>query len=119
MITIVSIEAGNVIGITIDGKIGIEDIDKITRQVEQQLETYDKLRAYVEVKHLGGIEIEALLKDLKFALKHINHFEKKAVVCDSRWLTQLANVSNKLFPMIEVKCFSWSEQDQAREWVKA
>ena len=77
------------------------------------------LRVYVEVEHLGGIAIEALLKDFKFALKHINHFEKKAVVCDSRWLTQLATMSNKLFPMIEVKCFPWSQQDQAREWVKA
>ncbi len=119
MITVIPIAADNVISVSIDGKISSEDIETIAIQVEKQLKTHDKLRAYVEVKQLGGISPEALLKDLKFALKHINHFEKKAVVCETNWLTQLATISGKLFPMIEVKCFPWSEQEQAQEWVKS
>ena len=119
MITVMPVLSENVIAINIDGKISTEDIETITSQVEEQLKSYPKLRAYVEVKQLGGISLEALFKDLKFAFKHINHFEKKAVVCDPSWLTQFATLSSKLFPMIEVKCFSWSEQDQARDWVNA
>ena len=119
MITLIPIENGNVIGLSIDGKIEISDIKLMESLIEERLKSYDKLRAYVEVKSLGGISVEAFLEDLKFAFRHFRDFEKKATVCDQKWLNQLAVVSNKLFPQIEVKCFSKSEQDQALEWIKA
>ena len=54
MITMVPIEAGNVIGVSIDGKISIEDLDKITGQVEKQLETHQKFR---KVGCLDGLAV--------------------------------------------------------------
>lgn len=117
MIEIVPIEHSNVVGLSIDGKIETSDIEKMTAVVEEKLKSHAKLRAYVEVKNLGGISAEALLEDLKFALRHLQDFERKAVVCDPSWLSKLATTSNKLFPSIEVKCFPRSEQSQAMEWV--
>ena len=64
--------------------------------------------------------MEALWEDLKFNLGPLKNFEKKAVVCDAAWINKLTNVSNKNFSNmthIEVKCFSWSEKDQALEWI--
>jgi hypothetical protein len=118
MITVIPSETGHVIGLMIDGKIETDDVELISSLIEERLQEHPKLRVYVELKHLGGISLEALLEDLKLALRHLHHFEKKAVVCEPTWWTNLATASAKLFPHIEVKCFSWSEQQQAREWVR-
>ncbi|NER22240.1 MAG: STAS/SEC14 domain-containing protein [Symploca sp. SIO1C2] len=118
MISFIPIEQGNIIGIEIDGKIETSDIEQMIAVVEEKLKSHKPLRAYVQVKSLGGVSLEGLLEDLKFALRHLNDFEKKAVVCELSWLTKIATVSSKLFPSIEVKCFSWSEQEQAMAWIK-
>lgn len=119
MISFIPIEQGNVIGLSIDGKIETSDIEKMTSLVEEKLKTHDKLRAYVELKNLKGISLEAFLQDWQFAWRNLGNFDKKAVVCDANWLNKLATSVSKLFPSIEVKCFSWSEQNQALEWVKS
>ena len=118
MISLIPIEQGNVIGLEIDGKIETSDIEQMTSLVEERLKSQKKLRAYVQVKRLSGISAEGLLEDLKFALQHFKDFEKKAVVCEPSWLTKMASASSKLFPTIEVKCFTWAEQAQAMEWIK-
>lgn len=118
MISTIPTETGNVIGLIIDGKIEADDIERVSSLIDERLKDHQKLRVYVELKHLGGISLEALLEDLKLALHHLQHFEKKAVVCEPTWFTKLAAASAVLFPQIEVKSFSWSEQEQAREWVR-
>lgn len=118
MIEVIPTETGNVIGLIVDGKIETNDVDRVSTLIDERLKTHEKLRVYVELKHLGGISLEALLEDLKLALRHLQHFEKKAVVCEPTWFTQLGVASARLFPQIEVKCFSWSEQEQAREWAR-
>lgn len=119
MITLIPIENNNVVGLKIDGKIETRDIKKVESLIEEQLKLWDKLRIYVELESLGGISFEAFLEDLKFAFRHFQDFEKKAVVCDKKWVNKLADAINPLFPQIEVKCFSKLEQNQALEWIKA
>lgn len=118
MITVIPSETGHAIGLIIDGKIETDDVELVSNLIEARLKEYPKLRVYVELKHLGGISLEALLEDLKLALRHLHHFEKKAVVCEPSWWTKLGTASARLFPQIEVKCFSWAEQEQAREWAR-
>jgi hypothetical protein len=108
----------NVIGIEIDGKITKTDIEKISLLVEEKLQRNQKLRVYVELKNLGGITLNALLEDLKLAFKHLKDFDKKAVICDVNWRMELAWLTAKLFPHIEVKCFNWSDIDEAKNWLK-
>ncbi|MDJ0555261.1 MAG: STAS/SEC14 domain-containing protein [Microcoleaceae cyanobacterium MO_207.B10] len=118
MIEIIPIENQNIVGFNIDGKIESSDIEKVTNLVEERLKSETKLRIYVEVKNIQGISLEALWQDLKFGLRHLKDFQKKAVVCEESWMTKLAAASNKIFTNIEVKCFSFSEKDEALEWVK-
>ncbi|NET56921.1 MAG: STAS/SEC14 domain-containing protein [Symploca sp. SIO2E6] len=118
MISFIPIEQGNIIGLEIDGKIETSDIEQIIGLVEERLKSYKPLRFYVQVKSLKGISVEAFWEDLKFGLQHLKYFERKAVVCEVSWLMKMAAASSKLFPSIETKCFSWSEQEQAMEWIK-
>ncbi|NER06513.1 MAG: STAS/SEC14 domain-containing protein [Okeania sp. SIO3C4] len=117
MIEIISILNENIVGFSIDGKIEKSDIEKVTNLVEEKLKSQTKLRVYVELKKMEGISVEAFLEDLKLGLRHLKDFEKKAVVCDQNWISKFAVASNKIFTNIEVKCFPWSEKDQALEWI--
>ncbi|MEB3339528.1 STAS/SEC14 domain-containing protein [Okeania sp.] len=120
MIEIISLANQNIIGLSIDGKIETSDIEKIKNLVEERLKSQPKLRVYVEVKSFQGISAEALWEDLKFGLGHLKDFDKKAVVCDANWINKLTTAGNKIFGDIihlEAKCFSWSEKDQALEWI--
>lgn len=109
---------GRIIGFSIDGKIDDEDIRRITDEVIQRLESYDRLRLYAEVKHWTGITPKALFEDIKFALKHFRDFEREAIVSDKAWLKTMATAGDRLFPSIEVKHFGWENRAEALTWVE-
>jgi len=119
MLEILSLDADNVIGCAVDGKINSEDIEKISNIIDEKLKTHEKLRVYVEVNNLDGISLDALFKDLKLGFKHFNHFDKKAVVTDKAWMKNITPVINKIFSNIEVKCFCFEDKDEAVQWVKS
>ena len=115
---IIDIGPENIIGCRVDGKINVDDIGKSTQGGEEKSEKYPKLRIYVEVLNLGGISLEALLNDFKLAFKHYNKFERKAVVTDQKWMHTISPIVDKIFPGIEVKCFSNTDRDMAIDWIK-
>ncbi|WP_017661238.1 STAS/SEC14 domain-containing protein [Baaleninema simplex] len=116
-IALIPLKNDAAIGLSIDGKIEASDIDRISEEVEKRLQTHEQLRVYVEMKRLGGISLEALFEDLKFAFKHFKDFDRKAVVCDAKWVEPAASISNRLFRHIEVKCFPFDRQEEARSWI--
>lgn len=117
MITLISLDCPSVVAMSIEGKIERKDIDQIGQAIEEKLQQYPRLQAYVEVKQFGWITPDALLEDLKIGFNHFKDFEKKAVVCDAKWIKSLLPVARQLFPSLEVACFSWPEQEQARLWI--
>jgi hypothetical protein len=119
MLEILSLDADNVIGCVIDGKINAEDIEKISKEIDDKLKTHKKLRVYVEVKNLGGISLDAFFEDLKLGFRHFKNFDKKAVVTDKGWMMKVAPIVDKIFSSIEVKCFSFEDKDEAVKWVKS
>lgn len=107
----------NIIGINIDGRIEAKDIERVVELIEKRLKLGKKLRIYAEVNNWSGMSLEALIKDLKFSLQHFQDFEKEAIVSDRHWLESLAAISNTLFSSIEVKHFTFDDQDKALEWI--
>ena len=118
MIDIIPTSTDNLIGCKIDGKINTEDIEKLATYIEDKLLKNKKLRIYVEVTKLEGISLEALFKDLRLGIKHFSNFDKKAIVTDKEWMKRVAAIADKLFPNIEVKCFSFAEKEKALAWAK-
>lgn len=118
MIEIIPTNTDNRIGCKIDGKINTEDIERIAKYIEDKFIKNKKLRIYVEVIRLEGISLEALFKDLKLGIKHFKDFDKKAVVTDKEWMKKVAAIADKIFPNIDVKCFSFEEKEKALEWAK-
>lgn len=107
----------NIIGLDIDGWINAQDIDRIIKPIEPRLERGERLRIYAEVNHWSGMSLEAFVKDLRFSLKHLQDFDKEAIVSDRKWLESLAALGNTLFSGIEVKHFTPAEKDKALKWL--
>ena len=117
MIEILELGIKKAVGVRIKDKISAQDIENISRIVEEKFNEFDKLSIYVEVENFEGISIEAFFKDLKFGIKHFGKFDKKAVVTDKSWMVRLAEVSDKLFSSIEIRCFSFDDKEEALEWL--
>ena len=107
----------SIIGLEIDGWIDAEDIQHVIELIEQRIDTKEKLKIYAEVNNWSGMSLEAFIKDLRFGLQHLNDFDKEAIVSDSRWLQGLAAVGNTLFSGLEIKHFTFDEQEKALEWI--
>ncbi len=118
MLKLKSLDAGHVIGCVVDGKISSDDIETIWNEIESKSKDHEKLSIYVEVKNYGGISLQAFFEDLKHGYKHFTGFSKKAVVTDKNWIKKMTPVVNKIFPNIEVKCFSFEDKDKVIEWVQ-
>ncbi len=116
MLELIAIQAKNVVGIRISGKIEKADIEKVKKEVEARLAVFRKLRVYVELESFGGISLEALVADLKWAFPHLKNFEKKAVVSEKGWIGKLVGVGNLLVPGIEVRHFTFEEKREALAW---
>ena len=117
MIEVLDMEAAGVIGARISGKIDKPDIERVIAAAKAKFDATEKLGVYVEVKSFDGISFEALLEDLKFAFPNLGKFEKEAFVSDKKWIETIAVVSNRLFPNIEIRHFSFDQTAEARKWV--
>lgn len=83
MIEPIPLAIDNVVGFRIDGKINADDVSRITDVIEARLRRYPKLRVYAEVERFSGMSVEAFLKDILFALRHLKEFEREAIVFDA------------------------------------
>ncbi|MGL5078436.1 MAG: STAS/SEC14 domain-containing protein [Waterburya sp.] len=116
-IQLISHKPDRIIGLSIDGWIDSEDIERVIELIESKLKQGGKLRVYAEVKNWSGMSLEAWIKDLKFSWQHLQDFEKEAIVSDRLWLEGLAALGNSLFSSIEVKHFTFDDRDKALEWI--
>ena len=116
-IKLISHKPDQIVGLEIDGSIDSEDIDRLAEMMEKRFSQGERLRIYAEVTNWSGMSLAAFIKDLRFSLKHLQDFEKEAIVSDSKWLEALAALGNTLFSGIEVKHFTLNEKDKALEWV--
>lgn len=118
MITPIDLQADNVVGYRIDGNFTAADIQPLIDKLNVRLERHEKLRVYAEYVEIDDIQWRAVWKDLKFDFSHLTDFSKVAVVTDKEWLGLSAGIAN-LVPGLDVKFFKFSEQEQARQWVKS
>lgn len=117
MLELIDFQRGNVVGLKVDGKITEEEFDKIASYCEDKLKEFQDIRLYAELKSYGGMSPKAVLKDIKFGIKHWQQIEKEAIITDQQWMQKVADAADKLFPNIEVKAFPFEEDKWAKKWI--
>lgn len=116
MIQVKEPQAKNIVNVTIQDKVTKEEIDAIALRIRQTLTQYDKVRMYLEIPDFEGYSLKGFFEDLKQTGKHLNDFEKVAVVTDEGWIGKLGNISD-LVISADVKYFNFREIETARKWI--
>jgi len=117
MLNEIKFDDQRVIGMEFDGGITLQEIETFCDKIESMLEKEQKLRVYAEVKNFGMMEPKAWFKNIPKKIQHFSDFEMEAIVSDKYLLEILAKMSDKLFPSIKVKHFSFEEVDKAKAWI--
>ncbi len=109
-----------------DHVLGLRATDEVTAEdyksvlvpaLEEKLQRLTKVRLlYVMAEGFGGYTGGAAWEDAKLGMKHLNAFERVAVVTDVDWVEKLIKGFGFLIPG-EVRVFEDDELDQARRWI--
>ena len=118
MIRILPFDDDRVVALHVDGKTTAEDLPPVLSTIEKKLAVHDRLRIYLELHDFGGLSADALLGDLKAALKHWNRFEREAIVTDTAWAQKVASAAGRLVPGLDIRSFAFNERDAARSWIR-
>lgn len=112
----------NVIAWRIEGKIDQADYAPVIRQLDNKMNSTDKLNVYLEIPKMEGITPQAVWESLKFGISNLKEFiskiNKAAVVTDKQWLQTYTRLEDRLFKSIDERTFSMEEAEEARKWIK-
>lgn len=109
------------IEIKVSGQITKEEFTAALDKIKPRLLHWQNIRILEIVENLEGIDGEALIQDIRFAMKNIGlfkHFEKCAVVADEKWLRALTRAADPLM-RAEVRAYRPDQVEEARAWLLA
>ncbi len=104
------------IALTVDGKITKSDYDKVTPLIDKTVKEYGKVKLYIEIDRIEGIEPKAFKEDVKTYLKHFKDIDKIAVVGKNKWEKLWSGLANP-FTSGEIKYFDHDKIVEAQKWI--
>lgn len=117
MIKLLSMDADNVIGVSIKGNVKTKDFELVKNFVSEVEVHYEFLRIYVEIQDIEGFSLETLLKELEFTLSQFHKFEKEAIVIDKKLIQSLESMKGLLVAGVKVNCFTFEDRCEALCWI--
>jgi hypothetical protein len=108
----------NVVALVAHGKVTHEDYQKVVIPIlESKRKLHPKLRLFFRTaEDFTGYTTQAVWDDTKIGLKHMQDFEKIAVVTDVGWLAETIRFFRVFMPY-PVTIFPDSEIAHAVEWI--
>lgn len=116
MIKIKTTDETNMIEIEVDGKVSENDVKDFKDYVDQKKKDLGELNLLVEIKNLG-YTLDGLKEEIKFDIKHLDKFDKIAVLSEKKWI-DLCTQLTKALPNVEVKHFDSEEKEKALYWLR-
>lgn len=107
----------NILLTTAIGKLEQADYDRMLPEAKKIIDQYGKVRWYFEMADFDGWTLGTAWRDLKFDVKHLDDFEKIAIVGQKSWMDFAAKVMEP-FVSADVKHFTLEDQAEAHEWIK-
>lgn len=105
-----------------DGDFNRKAFEVAMAEFVPELKTRDQFNIYLEMHSIQGVEAKAVWEDVKFYFQNMPELMEKinkiALVTDKSWMKNLAELSYKMMPGIDLKSFSFDDKSAAREWVK-
>ena len=109
---------GQILYITVIGKLEKEDYDLFVPEIEEQIKKYGKVRFFIELHEFAGWTVSAAWEDCKFGFRHFSDIERIAIVGDKSWEHGMA-IFLKPFTKAKVRYFDIKDHEDAEGWIKA
>ncbi len=118
MLQFMPVSEGNTIAIRASGKLSHEDYQKFIPELEKQIEEYDKVTLLFEFDNFTGWDLEAAKDDFKFGMKHLDDFERIAMVGDKAWEHWMSFIAKPFLLSAEVRYFNRENLQDAWDWLR-
>jgi hypothetical protein len=105
-----------VMWISVNGKISTEEYNKLLGGMEDILQEFSPISFLIDLDDMEGVELGAMVADMKFGFTHLKHFRRIALVGDEKWCHRLASMPNP-FP-IKLKAFDEGHENEAWDWLQ-
>ena len=115
-VTIKDLRKSGSIEIHAQGKLHKTDYDQFVPVLEKLIKEEGSARILLVMHDFHGWDAEALWEDLKFDMKHFNHFERLAFVGDQKWEKWMVTFC-KPFTTGKIRHFPSEQEDAARRWL--
>lgn len=116
MFTLLDITKEDLIAIKVDGRIEKNDYDRITPLIEKTVKDFGKIKLYIQIESIDGIEPSAFREDVKTYIKHFRDIKKIAVVGETTWQRMWSGLASS-FVSGTIKYFPHAEIIEARNWI--
>jgi anti-anti-sigma regulatory factor len=104
-----------IVWLAVDGKITSEEYRHFLKGLESILEEHSPISFLVDIEDLEGVEIGAMVADFKFAISHLRHFKRIALIGDQKWVHRLASLPNPF--RLEFRSFEDHHEHEAWDWL--
>lgn len=104
----------------INGQVSLEDEKSWMSRLDVITDTYEKFNVMIVLGENASWGMKSGLADIKWIMKHMDKFNKIAIVAESdvwKWLIEVDSFFVK-FVGIDEKYFDMAKLDEAWEWVK-
>ena len=109
-----------ILEVTVSGKVSREELIKTIEAFKAPMQDWQEIRILKRIDSFEGMEVMAIIDDLKFAYENWNHYKKikkVALVTDKKWAVKVAELFKGLFPG-EIRSFENEDIEKARIWLK-
>lgn len=108
--------AVNVLGYETKGRVTEEEFASFEGDFEAAISRYGKVRVFLYMPEVPGVEPGALWEDLKFA-RHVGDIERYAIVSDSA-LAEWGSRLDDALVVGTVRHFDLSQHEEAWRWLR-
>lgn len=118
MLQFIPVFDGNTVAVRATGKLSHEDYQSFLPKLEAQIDDLDKVSLLFELENFTGWDLDAAKDDYKFGMKHLNAFDRIAMVGDKAWEHWMALMAKPFLPSGEVRYFNHEDLQSAWDWLR-
>ncbi len=115
---ILKTDKDDIFAIRLSGEVTKAEYDDSVPVFEEKIRKHGKISVYLELDLFEGWTPTALLKEIKYDIKHARDLKKVALVGDQGILNLAASMA-KPFTSAEVRHFTMAQREDAWKWVNS
>lgn len=118
MLQFLPVSQGNTIAVRASGKLTHEEYQAFLPQLEKQIEEIGKVSILFELDNFSGWDLEAIKDDFKFGMKHLDSWERIAIVGEKAWEHWMTVMAKPFLPTGEIRYFDRERLQDAWDWLR-